>query len=52
MEFKIVAKNGKFESAWADMSEYTIGMIQDITDTCNVMYGSEWTIEYRQKKQA
>lgn len=52
MEFRIVAKNGKFEGAWEDMSEYTIGMMQDINDTCNVMYGNEWIIEYRQKVQA
>ena len=46
-EFRVVAKNGKFVGNWESTSEYTPTMMNELAKVFNVMYGNEWTLEYR-----
>ena len=46
-EFRVVAKNGKFVGNWESTNEYTTAMMNELVNIFNVMYGNEWTLEYR-----
>ena len=46
-EFRIVAMNGKFVGRWENLSDFTVGMMEDIRNVCNTLYGKNWKIEYK-----
>lgn len=46
--FRIKAK-GKYVSKWENSKEWSVGLMEELKTTLNMMYGTDWEIEYKDK---
>ena len=46
--FRVVAK-GKYVSKWEDSDEWSVALMNELKNTLNTMYGTDWEIEYKDK---